>query len=222
MSTLSFWFRTCMVMRLLLVAATFGSFCGCATSLQAGRIDALVAARTTVLPSRPALTRRAWAWAAAASSAFLPASRTRALITAPICASGVGDGCEELAESPLIAELQARSAEKREQRRKEALERYSVNNFNDFFAVENKQLVRHADGAPRRPWTLDATSLLLDGVEGDARLSFHHKQARSRPCRRTSSPRGSRAGASSTARAVGASRTSPRAGRRSSSTSLCK
>ena len=43
-------------------------------------------------------------------------------------------------------ELQARSAEKREQRRKESLERYSVNNFNDFFAVDNKSLVRHADG----------------------------------------------------------------------------
>ena len=72
-----------------------------------------------------------------------------ALVTAPICASGVGDGCAELAagESPLIAELQARSAAKREQRRKESLERYSVNNFNDFFAVDNKSLVRHADGA---------------------------------------------------------------------------
>ena len=33
------------------------------------------------------------------------------------------------------------------------------------------------NGAPRRPWTLDATSLLLDGVEGDARLTFHHTQA---------------------------------------------
>ena len=71
------------------------------------------------------------------------------MVTNPICASGVGDGCAELAagESPLIAELQARSAEKREQRRKESLERYSVNNFNDFFAVDNKSLVRHADGA---------------------------------------------------------------------------
>ena len=49
-------------------------------------------------------------------------------------------------ESPLIAELQARSAEKREQRRKESLERRPVNNFNDFFAVDNKSLVRHADG----------------------------------------------------------------------------
>ena len=73
--------------------------------------------------------------------------RAAALVSAPICASGVGDGCAELAaDSPLIAELQARSAEKREQRRKESLERYSVNNFNDFFAVDNKSLVRHADG----------------------------------------------------------------------------
>ena len=97
---------------------------------------------------RPAaLSRRAWA-AAAASCTGATALRAAALVSAPICASGVGDGCEELAaDSPLIAELQARSAEKREQRRKESLERYSVNNFNDFFAVDNKSLVRHADGA---------------------------------------------------------------------------
>ena len=146
---------------LLAVAA---AFCAGTTALQAGsKLDALVAARTTasepfrssreayvakkVLPPIPWSTRRAWA-AAAAASALLPAARTRALVSAPICASGVGDGCEELAaESPLIAELQARSAAKREQRRKESLERYSVNNFNDFFAVDNKSLVRHADGA---------------------------------------------------------------------------
>ena len=146
---------------LLAVAA---AFCAGTTALQAGsKLDALVAARTTasepfrssreadvakrVLPPRPWSTRRAWA-AAAAVSALLPAARTRALVSAPICASGVGDGCAELAagESPLIAELQARSAAKREQRRKESLERYSVNNFNDFFAVDNKSLVRHADG----------------------------------------------------------------------------
>jgi len=153
---------------LLAVAA---AFCAGTTALQAGsKLDALVAARTTasepfrssreadvakrVLPPRPWSTRRAWA-AAAAVSALLPAARTRALVSAPICASGVGDGCEELAaDSPLIAELQARSAAKREQRRKESLERYSVNNFNDFFAVDNKSLVRHADGAA-------AASLLL-------------------------------------------------------------
>ena len=29
---------------------------------------------------------------------------------------------------------------------KSRLKRYSVNNFNDFFAVDNKSLVRHADG----------------------------------------------------------------------------
>ena len=98
-----------------------------------------------------ALSRRAWgdavAWGAAAAWG-VAAPAAQALVTNPICASGVGDGCAELAagESPLIAELQARSAEKREQRRKESLERYSVNNFNDFFAVDNKSLVRHADG----------------------------------------------------------------------------
>ena len=100
------------------------------------------------LSQHAALSRRAWAAAAASCTAAATASRAPALVSAPICASGVGDGCEELAaDSPLIAELQARSAAKREQRRKESLERYSVNNFNDFFAVDNKSLVRHADGA---------------------------------------------------------------------------
>ena len=99
------------------------------------------------LSQHAALSRRAWA-AAAASCTGVTALHAAALVSAPICASGVGDGCEELAaDSPLIAELQARSAAKREQRRKESLERYSVNNFNDFFAVDNKSLVRHADGA---------------------------------------------------------------------------
>ena len=102
--------------------------------------------RSKLATGAPELSRRTWA-AAAAACTGATALRTAALVTAPICASGVGDGCEELAaDSPLIAELQARSAAKREQRRKESLERYSVNNFNDFFAVDNKSLVRHADG----------------------------------------------------------------------------
>ena len=36
-------------------------------------------------------------------------------------------------------------------------------------------------GAPLRPWTLGATSLLLDGVEGDARLTFYHTQGSAAP-----------------------------------------
>ena len=103
--------------------------------------------RSKLAPELPpaALSRRALGTAAAW---VVAAPAAQALVTNPICASGVGDGCAELAagESPLIAELQARSAAKREQRRKESLERYSVNNFNDFFAVDNKSLVRHADG----------------------------------------------------------------------------
>ena len=122
---------------------------------------------------RPAaLSRRAWA-AAAASCTGATALRAAALVSAPICASGVGDGCEELAaDSPLIAELQARSAAKREQRRKESLERYSVNNFNDFFAVDNKSLVRHADG------TFEALpkDLIAEGLK-NGRIKYGTKSA---------------------------------------------
>ena len=126
----------------------------CNASALNARSKLATGAAAPELPRPAALSRRAWA-AAAASCTGATALRAAALVSAPICASGVGDGCEELAaDSPLIAELQARSAAKREQRRKESLERYSVNNFNDFFAVDNKSLVRHADGAA-------AASLLL-------------------------------------------------------------
>ena len=124
------------------------------------------------LSQHAALSRRAWA-AAAASCTGATALRAAALVSAPICASGVGDGCEELAaDSPLIAELQARSAAKREQRRKESLERYSVNNFNDFFAVDNKSLVRHADG------TFEALpkDLIAEGLK-NGRIKYGTKSA---------------------------------------------
>ena len=131
---------------------TIGSLVALACSaLALNRRSKLATGAAPELPPA-ALSRRAWvdaaAWGAAAAW-VVAAPAAQALVTNPICASGVGDGCAELAagESPLIAELQARSAAKREQRRKESLERYSVNNFNDFFAVDNKSLVRHADGA---------------------------------------------------------------------------
>ena len=71
---------------------------------------------TGAAPELPpaALSRRAWgdaaAWGAAAAW-VVAAPAAQALVTNPICASGVGDGCAELAagESPLIAELQALS-----------------------------------------------------------------------------------------------------------------
>ena len=137
---------------------TIGSLVALACSaLALNRRSKLATGAAPELPPA-ALSRRAWvdaaAWGAAAAW-VVAAPAAQALVTNPICASGVGDGCEELADSPLIAELQARSAAKREQRRKESLERYSVNNFNDFFAVDNKSLVRHADGAA-------AASLLSD------------------------------------------------------------
>ena len=75
------------------------------------------------------------------------------IINRPLCASGVGDGCAALAEgtsseAALIKDLQAKSAAKKERRAREAVERYSVNNFGDYFsaAFPPKALVRHADG----------------------------------------------------------------------------
>ena len=92
----------------------------------------------------------------AASSALALASGLAASaegINRPLCASGVGDGCAALAEgtsseAALIKDLQAKSAAKKERRAREAVERYSVNNFGDYFsaAFPPKALVRHADG----------------------------------------------------------------------------
>ena len=105
--------------------------------------------------ARRVATRRAFA---ASSSLLALASGLAAsaeVINRPLCASGVGDGCAALAEgaptsseAALIKDLQAKSAAKKEQRAREAVERYSVNNFGDYFsaAFPPKALVRHADG----------------------------------------------------------------------------
>ena len=153
---------------------TIGSLVALLTSAAALNVPSKLAtgAAAPELSQHAALSRRTWA-AAAASCSAATALRTAALVSAPICASGVGDGCEELAaDSPLIAELQARSAAKREQRRKESLERYSVNNFNDFFAVDNKSLVRHADG------TFEALpkDLIAEGLK-NGRIKYGTKSA---------------------------------------------
>ena len=71
------------------------------------------------------------------------------VISNPVCENGVGDGCAELAgDSELLKSLQATSAARREQRAREALERYNINNFGDYFSASNppKALVRHSDG----------------------------------------------------------------------------
>ena len=62
----------------------------------------------------------------------------------PICQQGVGPGCDELATSPFIKDLQDRSAKMKPDRDKAALERYNVNNFSDYFASSfpPKRLVR--------------------------------------------------------------------------------
>lgn len=104
----------------------------------------------------PSARRVATRRTVAASSALALASGLAAsaeVINRPLCASGVGDGCAALAEgtsseAALIKDLQEKSAAKKEQRAREAVERYSVNNFGDYFsaAFPPKALVRHADG----------------------------------------------------------------------------
>jgi len=91
--------------------------------------------------------RRSLLGGALASLVIAPGAGVAAVLSAPVCANGVGEGCAELAgDSPLLQDMQRRSAEQRERRAREALDRYSVNNFSDYFAVENKALVRHRDG----------------------------------------------------------------------------
>ena len=130
---------------------------------------AATTSRPTAVPRRLALRHSV----AAGLFAALPAS---ALIQAPQCISGVGDGCAEIAgDSALLRELQEKSAAKREQRAKEALERYSVNNFGDYFSATfpPKALVRHKDGtfevrpaldAPRRRSSTNFAQALTQDV----------------------------------------------------------
>ena len=111
---------------------------------------AVLWARAASPPSRRMATRRrVMSLAAPASALALAGAAGAEVINRPLCSSGVGDGCDALAvESALIKELQSRSAAKRDVRAREAVERYSVNNFNDYFsaAFPPRALVRHANG----------------------------------------------------------------------------
>ena len=84
-----------------------------------------------------------------------------------------------------MRQLQERSAEKREQRRKEALERYSVNNFSDLFAVTDKALVRHRDGTFEALGKDVISAGLKDGTikyRGRATTEYPRRGHRRRPC----------------------------------------
>ena len=106
---------------------------GAAVSCFTRAVFLVIACDSAAPPSaRRLATRRS----VAASSALALASGLAAsaeVINRPLCASGVGDGCAALAEgtsseAALIKDLQAKSAAKKEQRAREAVERYSVNN----------------------------------------------------------------------------------------------
>lgn len=57
-----------------------------------------------------------------------------AVVNLPRCEGGQGEGCEALAESDYVRQLQQRSAEKYAERRKQQLIRYNYQNFKDYFA----------------------------------------------------------------------------------------
>ncbi len=53
-----------------------------------------------------------------------------AVVNLPRCEGGQGEGCEALSEgSEYVRQLQQKSAEKYEERRKQALIRYNFNNY---------------------------------------------------------------------------------------------
>mmetsp|Transcript_12795 Transcript_12795/g.39300 ORF Transcript_12795/g.39300 Transcript_12795/m.39300 type:complete len:155 (-) Transcript_12795:246-710(-) len=99
------------------------------------------------------IRRFACAAAAAATVAALAISPGLATPT-DRCDNGVGPGCEQLSEgNKYILELQRKTAEKREQRAREALENYWQKGYSDYFkAGYNKDLVRKEDGT----WELRA------------------------------------------------------------------
>lgn len=69
------------------------------------------------------------------------------MVNLPRCEGGKGDGCEAMAEgSEFVRQLQQRSAEKYEERRKQALIGYNYRNFKDYFLFKNQILVIRPDG----------------------------------------------------------------------------
>ena len=63
------------------------------------------------------------------------------------CIFGEGEGCAAAADSPIIKELQQRSAQNKEKYEKQMLDRYNFNNYKDYLGVYDKTLVKHKDGS---------------------------------------------------------------------------
>lgn len=56
------------------------------------------------------------------------------MVNLPRCEGGQGEGCEAMAESEFVRQLQQKSAEKYAERRKQQLIRYNYQNFKDYFS----------------------------------------------------------------------------------------
>ncbi|CAB9529873.1 expressed unknown protein [Seminavis robusta] len=77
-----------------------------------------------------------------------PTSDANAVISSKACASGRGEGCDDLAEgNEFIRSLQEKSAVKADVYAKEARDAYYMKNYPDFFAVVGKIMVKKPDGS---------------------------------------------------------------------------
>ncbi|GKY98792.1 hypothetical protein MPSEU_000835400 [Mayamaea pseudoterrestris] len=118
------------------------------------------------------VNRRDWLLGSAATcSSALIANSVLPASASQYCASGIGDGCNDLAEgNDFIKTLQEKSAANKDKYTKEALNAYYMKNYPDFFASSGKKLVRKPDGS----------FILLDEAEID-RLSRANKLSTEMP-----------------------------------------
>jgi hypothetical protein len=84
----------------------------------------------------------------AATAAVTFPSSASAVISSKYCASGVGDGCDELNQgNEYIKSLQETSAAHKDRYAREARDAYYMKNYPDYFAAVGMELVRKSDGS---------------------------------------------------------------------------
>ena len=85
----------------------------------------------------------------AAAGALIGApNEAQAVISSKYCASGQGEGCEDLAEgNEFIKKLQEKSAVNADMYAREARNAYYMKNYPDFFETVGKKMVKKSDGS---------------------------------------------------------------------------